>query len=105
RVAKRAALGGFGALAPDADDPLGQLVDAGADLRAHLDDRLVHLALDRVAERRRARGQELLHVRAQLPRRGIDDLQLLLDADREGVLHIVTAPLTPDTTVAIIVPG
>jgi len=32
-------------------------------------------------------ASSLLHVRAQLPRCGIDDLELFLDADGEGVFH------------------
>src|SRR5262249_61359109 len=90
--AKADALGGVGEIAPDADDLFGQLVDAGADLRAHLDDRLMHLALDRVAERRRARREQLLHVRAELPGRRVDDLEFLFDADREDVIHACDGP-------------
>ena len=59
-----------------------------ADLRADLDDRLVQLALDLIAERRRARRQQLGHVRPQLPGLGIDDLELFLDADGEAVRHL-----------------
>ena len=58
-----------------------------ADRRADLDDRLVHLALDLVAERRRSRREQLADVRAQLPRGGVDDLELFLDADGEPVGH------------------
>ena len=57
-------------------------------LRADLDDRLVHLALDLIAERRRARREQLGDVRAQLPGLGIDDLELFLDADGEAVCHL-----------------
>src|SRR5204863_9790367 len=49
-------------------------------------ERLVELALELVA-RGRGRGQQLGHVRAQLPRLRIDNLELLLNADGEGVRH------------------
>ena len=63
-------------------------VDVGADLGADLDDRLVHLALDLIAEAPGALDVEQLgDVRAQLPRVGIDDLEFFLDADGERVLH------------------
>src|SRR4029079_7840287 len=70
----------------DAADLLVELGDVGADLRADLDDRLMQLALELIAERM-AGVEQLRHVRAQLPRRRIDDLELLLDADGEGVRH------------------
>ena len=63
---------------------VAQLGDVGADPRADLDDRLVHLALDLVAEHRRARRQQLGHVRAQFPRLRVDDLELLFDAEGEA---------------------
>ena len=81
------ALRGVGEIAPGADDLRRQLLDRSADLRADLDDRLVHLALDVLAEGRRARREQLGDVRAQLPGRGIDDLEFFLDADGEGVVH------------------
>jgi hypothetical protein len=72
-------------LVADAEDLLPQLAHVGADLRADFDDRLMQLALDLIAEHRRARRQQLRHVRPQLPRLRIDDLELLLDADGEPV--------------------
>ena len=72
-------------LAAVAEDLLAQLADVGADLRADLDDRLVHLALDLLAQHRRARRQELGHVRPQFSALGVDDLELLFDAEREAV--------------------
>src|SRR5437762_2343529 len=74
--------------------PTPQLLDAAADLRADLDDRLVQLALDRIAKRLGARGQQLRHVRAELPRVGIDDLKFLFDADRERVPHDGPPPVS-----------
>ena len=62
------ALGGVGEIAAVADDLLGQLLDVRADLGADLDDRLVHLALDLVAEGRRARRQQLLTRASAAPR-------------------------------------
>ena len=85
------ALRGVGQVAPVPDDFAGELLDAGADLGADLDDRLVHLALDLIAERGRARREQLGDVRAQLPGGGIDDLEFFLDADGEGVSHSVPA--------------
>ena len=52
-----------------------------------LHDRLVHLALHLIAQRRRSGREQLRDVRAQLPGRRVDDLELLLDADREPVRH------------------
>ena len=80
-------LGRLGQLAAGPDNFFGELFDRRADLRADLDDRLVHLALDVIAERRRARGEQLRHVGPQLPRVRVDDLELFLDTDREGVMH------------------
>ncbi len=79
------ALGRARQLPPVAVDLLAQLADVGADLRADLDDRLVHLALDLLPEHRRARRQELGHVRPQLSALGVDDLEFLLDAEGEAV--------------------
>jgi hypothetical protein len=81
------ALRGIGEIAAIADDFLGQLADVRTDLGPDLDDRLVHLALDLIAEGGHARRQQLLHVRAELPALGIDDLEFFLDADGERVLH------------------
>src|SRR5207253_9638550 len=54
---------------------------------ADLDDRLVQLRLDLIAEGGGARRQQLRDVRTELPRLGVDNLKLLLDADGEAVLH------------------
>ncbi len=60
-----------------------RLLHVAADRRADLDDRVVHLALDLGLEQRLALRKHLLDVRLQLVRRGIDDLELFLDPDRE----------------------
>ena len=86
RDAQPDALGALRELAADVADLVLELGDVGADLRADLDDRLVELALDLIAERG-ARRQQLGHVRAQLPGLGVHDLELFLDADGEGVRH------------------
>ena len=51
---------------------------------ANLDDRLMHLALDVIAECGRTRREQLRDMGPQFPRCGIDDLKLFLDADGEG---------------------
>ena len=83
------ALGAVGEIAPDAEISLSSSSIVGADLGADLDDRLVHLALELIAEGRGARRQQLGNVRSQLPRVGVDDLEFFLDADgeREPVIH------------------
>ncbi len=78
------ALRGARQLAAVAEDFLAQLVDVGADPRADLDDRLVHFALDLIAEHRPARGKELGHVRAQFAALRVDDLELFFDAEGEA---------------------
>jgi len=81
------ALRALGELAPDSADFVFEVVDVGADLRADFDDGLVQFPLDLIAERRRARRQQLRNVRTQRPGIRIDDLELLFDADRERVRH------------------
>jgi hypothetical protein len=76
-------------IAPGADDLAGQLFDRSTDLGADLDNRLVHLALDVVAEGGRARREQFRDVRSELPGGGIDDLKFFLDADGKGVIHSV----------------
>src|SRR5205814_2365564 len=70
------------------------LAHVGADLRAGLDDRLHHLALELVAEAAAGSREERLDVALELTL-PIDDLELLLDADRETrdvvLLHRPTA--------------
>ena len=58
-------------------------VDVGADRRADLDDRLVHLALDLVLQPLLAFGKHLGDVRLQLARLRIDDLKLFFDPEGE----------------------
>src|SRR5215467_4974627 len=87
RDAESDALRGIRKGAPAADDLLRQFFDARTDLRADLDDRLMEFALDEIAELRRARCEQLRHVRAELPRLRIDNLEFLLDAYREAGVH------------------
>src|SRR5262249_21172635 len=69
-------------------DVLADLVDVLADARADLDDRLVHLGLHPLLQHELALVEDLLYVRAKLARVRIDDLELLLDAERErGPFH------------------
>ena len=56
--------------------------DVGADLRAGLDHRLQHLGLHPVAQAGTRRGEKRVDVALQLAA-AVDDLELLLDADRE----------------------
>ena len=71
-------------LGPHLADVLADLGDVLADARADLDDRLVHLGLDPLLQDELALVEDLLDVGAQLPRLGIEDLELLLDAEGEG---------------------
>ena len=72
-------------LAAIAKDLVAQLAHITANPGAALDDRLVHLALDLIAEHRRARRQELGHVRPQIAALRVDDLEFLLDAEGKAV--------------------
>src|SRR5882672_1984060 len=71
------------------------LADVGADLRAGLDDRLHHLALELVTEAAARGREERLDMVLELTLR-VDDLELLLDADREtrDVVDLHAAPST-----------
>src|SRR5437867_6572043 len=55
-------------------------------LRAELDDRLMHLWPDLLLQNHFAASQNLLDMRAQLARLRIDDLEFFLDAKREDVI-------------------
>src|SRR5258706_8669155 len=70
---------------------LARLVDVLAYGGADLDDRLHHLPLDLVAQLGGGGGKERVDVRVQLPRR-VDDLVLLLDADRQQPIFAHTDP-------------
>src|SRR5262249_36419774 len=87
RDAQADALGALRQLAADPADFQFELGDVRADAGPHLDDRLVELAFDLIAERGGARRQQLGHMGSQFPGLGIDDLEFLLDADGEGVAH------------------
>jgi len=71
-----------------------QFGDVAADARAHLDDRLVQLALDLIAERGRARRDELAHVRPESPGTRIDDLELSSTPSVNRCVICVQAPET-----------
>src|SRR5208283_5289690 len=60
-----------------------------ADLRPCLDDGLVHLAPDLVTQSPRRRGEQLHHVRAQLQRIRINNLEFFFDTDGEAVSHLL----------------
>src|SRR4026209_2261212 len=76
-------------------DLVACLADVRADLRAGLDDRLHHLPLDLIAVAPTRRREERLDVALELTL-GIDDLELLLDADRQvrDVRDLHAAPST-----------
>ena len=57
-------------------------------LRAELDDRLVHLRFDVFFQCDFAVVENLLNVGAQLARLGIDDLEFLLDPEGENVFWV-----------------
>ena len=60
--------------------------DVVANLRAKLDDRLMHLRFDALFQKHLAVRQNLLDVRTQLARLRIDDLEFLFDAESEDVI-------------------
>src|ERR1700722_8129260 len=64
-----------------------QLADVFADLRAGLDDGLVHLVLYLLDNVRGGRGDELHDVRAQRAGCGIDNLEFFFDNYGEAVSH------------------
>src|SRR5256885_16602434 len=64
-------------------DLLPRFADVRADLRSRFDHRLHHLGLDLLAEAWPRRGKQCRAVALELPL-AIDDLELLLDADREA---------------------
>src|SRR2546430_6267507 len=79
-------------------DLIASLGDVRADLRAGLDDRLHHLGLDLFPEPWPRRGKERL-ARAFELSLGVDDLELLFDADRQpgdvALSHRVAVPRRP----------
>src|SRR5438445_4043969 len=72
---------------------LARLVHVLADGRANLDHGLHHLALDLVAQPGRGRRKQGVDVRVKLTG-GVDDLVLLLDADREKPVPAHAGPST-----------
>src|SRR5712692_8846948 len=81
-----------------------RLVDVFADGGADLDHRLHHLALDLVAKLRRRLRQERVDVRVKRPG-GVDDLVLLLDADREQALVPHAGPSTTNVGTTLPAPA
>src|SRR5713226_9565613 len=75
--------GQLGELAAQFNDVLARVDNRLADLRAKLDDRLVHLGLDLLLEHDFSAFEDFLNVGAQLARLRIDNREFLLDA--EGV--------------------
>ena len=75
-----------GELAAKLNDLLPRTTRITANLRAKLDDRLVHLRLDVLFQNHFAVGQNFLDVRTQLARFRIDDLKFLFDAESENVI-------------------
>src|SRR5437867_3854007 len=62
-----------------------KLAHVFADARAGLNDGLMQLVFYLLRDVRRSRRDELANVRTQFARRGINDLELFLDADSEAV--------------------
>src|SRR6266436_7291572 len=81
------ALGGGDQFAARAMHFNAQLADVLADARPRLDDGLVQLVFDLLRNIRRSRRDELGDMRTQLARRGINDLELFLDANGEAMSH------------------
>src|SRR5713226_178660 len=81
------ALGGGDQFAARAVHFDAQLTDVFANLRAGLDDGLVHLVLDLLDDIRRSGGDELHDMRAELTCGGVDDLKFFFYADGKAVSH------------------
>src|SRR5258706_2538620 len=81
------ALGGGDQLASRAMHLDAQLAHVFANLRAGLDDRLVHLVFDLLDDVRRSGGNELHDVRAELTRGRVNDLKFFFYADGKAVSH------------------
>src|SRR5277367_3746753 len=74
-------------LAPRAVHFDAQLADVFADLRAGLNDGLVHLVFDLLDDIRRSGRNELHDVRTQRAGSRIDDLKFFFNTDSEAVSH------------------
>src|SRR5688500_14555482 len=84
RDSEAGAIRRLGELMPDPEQLLPELTDVLADRRADLDDRLMQLSFDLIAEDRSARQQQLRHVRPEFSAVGVDDLKFLFDAERKA---------------------
>src|SRR2546430_879119 len=60
--------------------------------RAELHHGLMHLRLDLLFQNYFAVGENLLNVRTQLPRLGINDLEFFLNPESEDVIALVHSP-------------
>ena len=67
---------------------LAGIGDRLANLRAELDDRLVHLRLDLLLEQDLAALENFLNVRTQFARLGIDDREFFLDPERKDMIWL-----------------
>src|SRR5882757_4937753 len=73
------------------------IVDIAANFRAQLDHRLMHFWLDLLLERNLAVFENFVNVRAQFPRRGINNRKFLLDAEGENMIfdaHLVDSTVS-----------
>src|SRR5439155_22165635 len=79
-------------LAAKLDNLLSRRRRVAADFCAQLDDRLMHLGLHVLFQAHVAVGENLLNVRTQLPRVGINDLEFFLNPESEDVIALVHSP-------------
>ena len=82
----------FRQLSAKIDDLLPGITCVGANLRSKFDDRLVQLRSDPLLQNHLAVSENLLDVRTELARLGIDDLKFFLDAESEDVFSCAHHP-------------
>jgi hypothetical protein len=80
-------VGERGKLAAKLNHVLAGVGDRLANLRAQLDHRLVHLGLDLLLQKNFAAFENFLDVGTEFAGLRIDDRELLLNAEREGVVR------------------
>ena len=90
--------------APHLAELVASLVDVFANGGAHLDHRLHHLPLHLVAQARRRFRKQGVDVRVELTCR-VDDLVLLLDADREQAFSTHAGPSTTNVGTTLPAPA